>query len=147
MTAPSRILSARPGDPGAAPEPAAPTAVLVADDDDDIRDLVAFKLTQSGYAVNAVADGLAALQAIRDLRPAVAVLDVMMPGLSGVDVTRAVRKEPDLDGVRIILLTARAQEVDVETGFSVGADDYVIKPFSPRELVSRVSAVLARARG
>lgn len=124
----------------------APLRVLVADDDEDIRELVVFKLTQVGFEVHAVADGLVALDAIRDLRPALAVLDVMMPGLSGIDVTRAVRKDILLDEVRIILLTARAQEADVQTGFGVGADDYVIKPFSPRELVSRVGAVLARTR-
>jgi len=120
--------------------------VVVADDDDDIRDLVVFKLTQAGFTVHAVGDGREALDAIRDLRPAVAVLDVMMPGLSGVDVARAVRGDVLLAQVRVILLTARAQEGDVQSGFAVGADDYVIKPFSPRELVSRVNAVLARAR-
>lgn len=120
--------------------------VVVADDDEDIRDLVVFKLTQAGYAVHAVGDGREALDAIRALRPAVAVLDVMMPGLSGVDVARAVRGDILLEQVRVILLTARAQEADVQSGFAVGADDYVIKPFSPRELVSRVNAVLARAR-
>lgn len=120
--------------------------VLVADDDDDIRDLVVFKLTQSGFEVRAVADGLEALDAVRDLRPKLAVLDVMMPGLSGLDVTRAIRKDPLLEEVRVILLTARAQEGDVSTGFAVGADDYLVKPFSPRELVSRANAVLARAR-
>lgn len=123
-----------------------PLRVLVADDDDDIRDLIVFKLTQAGFEVHACADGLVALDAIRDLRPALVVLDVMMPGMSGIDVTRAVRRDILLDHVRIILLTARAQEADVQTGFTVGADDYVIKPFSPRELVSRVGAVLARTR-
>lgn len=130
--------------PEAAPEGA--VTVLVADDDDDIRDLVVFKLSQAGYAVRAVADGRDALEAIRSTPPDLAVLDVMMPGLNGMDVTREVRKDDDLREVRIILLTARAQEGDVETGFSLGADDYVIKPFSPRELVSRVKAVLARSR-
>lgn len=138
----------QPGVEGAQAEvdPAvAPVHVLVADDDDDIRDLVVFKLTQCGYRVTAVADGLEALDAIRDHRPDLAVLDVMMPGLSGIDVTRAVRRDVLLANVRIILLTARAQEGDVETGFAVGADDYLIKPFSPRELVSRAGAVLSRA--
>ena len=130
-------------DPSSGP-PSGPT-VLVADDDTDIRDLVVFKLTQAGYRVRAVGDGVEALDAIREQAPQLAVLDVMMPGLSGIDVTRSIRKEARLDGVRVILLTARAQESDVQTGFATGADDYLIKPFSPRELVSRAHAVLSRA--
>lgn len=118
--------------------------LLVADDDRDIRDLVAFKLEQAGYQVEAVDDGLRALEAALASPPALVVLDVMMPGLSGVDVTRELRRDPRTADVPIILLTARAQESDVENGFSIGADDYVVKPFSPRELVSRVQAVLAR---
>jgi DNA-binding response OmpR family regulator len=120
--------------------------VLVADDDDDIRELVVFKLKQAGHEVLSTDDGAKALDLIRAERPALVVLDVMMPGLSGVDVTRELRADESLQDVRVILLTARAQEGDVQTGFTVGADDYVVKPFSPRELMSRVSAVLARIR-
>ena len=119
--------------------------ILVADDDRDIRDLVVFKLEQCGYTVIEAEDGEAALEIARRHRPDLCVLDVMMPGLSGVEVTRELRQDRDVGDVKIILLTARAQEADVESGFSVGADDYVVKPFSPRELVSRVQAVLARA--
>lgn len=140
---------ARPDGDRASPELAdasSATTIVVADDDQDIRELVVFKLEQTGFRVIAVGDGQEALDAIRTHRPALAVLDVMMPGLSGVDVARAVRKDILLAGVSLIILTARAQEGDVQSGFSVGADDYVIKPFSPRELVSRVQAVLARAR-
>lgn len=118
--------------------------LLVADDDRDIRDLVTFKLEQAGYEVEAVDDGVMALEAALARRPRLVVLDVMMPGLSGVDVTRELRADPRTADVPIILLTARAQESDVENGFATGADDYVVKPFSPRELVSRVQAVLAR---
>lgn len=120
--------------------------ILVADDDRDIRDLVSFKLTQAGHRVIAVEDGAQALAQARENSIDLMVLDVMMPGLSGMDVTREVRGDPSLAGVPIILLTAKAQEVDVEAGFAMGADDYVAKPFSPRELVSRVQAVLARRR-
>ena len=119
--------------------------ILVADDDRDIRDLVVFKLEQCGYSVIEAEDGTSALETARRHRPDLCVLDVMMPGLSGVEVTRELRQDSRVGDVKIILLTARAQEADVETGFSVGADDYVVKPFSPRELVSRVQAVLARA--
>jgi len=122
------------------------TRVLIADDDADIRDLVTFKLEQAGYSVDAYADGLGALDAARRTLPDLVVLDVMMPGLSGVDVTRQLRADPQTARTPVILLTARAQEVDVETGFATGADDYVVKPFSPRELVSRVGAVLSRSR-
>ncbi len=118
--------------------------VLLAEDDADIRDLVTFKLRQQGYEVRAFEDGLSALASARDEMPDLALLDVTMPGMSGLDVCRELRADPATADVPIILLTARAQESDIETGFSVGADDYVVKPFSPRELVSRVQAVLAR---
>ena len=120
------------------------TAILVADDDVDIRDLVAFKLEQAGFDVTAVDDGLAALTAARLGSPDLVLLDVMMPGLSGIDVCRELRGDPVTAKLPIILLTSRAQEGDVETGFGAGADDYVVKPFSPRELLTRVEAVLAR---
>jgi two-component system phosphate regulon response regulator PhoB len=118
--------------------------VLLAEDDTDIRDLVTFKLRQQGYEVRAFEDGLSALASARDEMPDLALLDITMPGMSGLDVCRELRADPATADVPIILLTARAQESDIETGFSVGADDYVVKPFSPRELVSRVQAVLAR---
>jgi DNA-binding response OmpR family regulator len=122
------------------------TAILIADDDPDIRDLVAFKLEQAGYDVITVDNWLAALTAVRETPPDLAVLDVMMPGMSGIDVCQELRGDASIGALPIILLTARAQEGDVEVGFGAGADDYVVKPFSPRELVSRVEAVLARAR-
>lgn len=119
--------------------------IVVADDDADIRDLVVFKLQQSGHHVVPVGDGVAAVEACREQLPDLAVLDVMMPGMSGFDACRALRADPSLAGIPVILLTARAQETDIEQGFNVGADDYVVKPFSPRELASRVSAVLQRS--
>src|SRR3954471_3355225 len=127
-------------------EEIAVTVVLVADDDADIRDLVAFKLEQAGFEVIAVEDGQTALDQARSRKPTLAVLDVSMPGLSGIDVCRMLRSEPATAGILIILLTARVQEQDVEGGFSAGADDYVTKPFSPRELVSRIQALLSRTR-
>jgi two-component system OmpR family response regulator len=119
--------------------------VLIADDDPDIRDLVEFKLTQSGYAVEAVGDGLAAWESFQAERPALVILDVMMPGLSGIDVLRKIRDSED-GAVPVLLLSAKSRDSDVDTGFAVGADDYVIKPFSPRELLHRVNGMLARAR-
>ena len=120
--------------------------IVVADDDIDIRELVEFKLSTLGHDVVAVSDGAAAIDACQAQRPDLAVLDVMMPGVSGLDAIRAIRADPSLADLPVILLTARAQENDVETGFDSGADDYITKPFSHRELASRVQALLSRSR-
>ena len=120
--------------------------ILVADDDLDIRDLVTFKLAQAGYDVQAVYDGVAALAAIEANPPRLAILDVMMPGLSGIDVLRKLRAEESTKDLDVILLTARSRDSDVDTGFATGASDYIIKPFSPRELLHRVNVLLARAK-
>jgi DNA-binding response OmpR family regulator len=118
--------------------------LVVADDDPDIREIVVFKLEAAGYEVTATEDGRAALEAIRRLKPDLAVLDVMMPGLTGFEVLEAVRADESLKGTRVLLLTARAHEESVERGLQAGADDYVVKPFSPRELALRVETLLAR---
>ena len=119
--------------------------IVVADDDADIRDLVVFKLEQAGHELISAGDGATAVEACRRELPDLAVLDVMMPGMSGLDACRELRADPALAGIPVILLTARAQEADIQRGFDVGADDYVVKPFSPRELASRVAAVLDRS--
>ena len=118
--------------------------VLVADDDDDIRDLVAFRLDRAGYEVLRAGDGQEALDLAKEHRPDLAVLDVMMPKLTGYDVTRELRADATTSRIPVILLTARVQEADVARGFEAGADDYVKKPFSPQELKARVQAVLGR---
>jgi DNA-binding response OmpR family regulator len=118
--------------------------VLVVDDDPDILDLVRYRLERSGYAVATASDGLEAVRLAGELRPALAVLDVMMPSLNGFEVTRRLRAEPETSRIPVILLTARAQEEDVQEGFASGADDYLRKPFSPRELSARVQAILGR---
>jgi DNA-binding response OmpR family regulator len=118
--------------------------IVVADDDVDIRELVEFKLSTMGHDVVTVGDGAAAIEACRAQKPDLAVLDVMMPGMSGLEAIRAMRADESLVDIPVILLTARAQESDVETGFDSGADDYVTKPFSPRELGSRVEALLGQ---
>lgn len=120
------------------------TRILVADDDLDILDLVVFKLTQAGYEVVAVTDGVAALAAIEADPPRLAIIDVMMPGLSGIDVLRKVRANEATKDLDVILLTARSRDSDVDVGFATGANDYVVKPFSPRELLHRVNTLLAR---
>jgi DNA-binding response OmpR family regulator len=121
------------------------TTVLIADDDSDICDLLSFKLEQAGYAVRVAADGRMALAAVAAGDIDVALLDVMMPGVSGLEVCRQLRADPITASLPVIMVTARAGERDVQIGFAYGADDYVVKPFSPRELTRRVSAVLERA--
>lgn len=119
---------------------------LIAEDDRDIRELVAAKLSSSGYRVIAVGNGTDALTQLREQRPDVALLDVMMPGISGLEIITELRADPMTAAIPVILLSARSQEFDVENGIAVGAADYVVKPFSPRELVLRVDAVLDRLR-
>lgn len=121
-----------------------PKTVLIADDDEDILNLVRFRLERDGLRVVTARDGHHALQAAREHRPDLCVLDVMMPKLSGLEVLAQLRRDPATAEMRIIMLTARAQEADVDTGFDIGADDYVIKPFSPQELRQRVRAQLGR---
>jgi DNA-binding response OmpR family regulator len=119
------------------------TRVLVAEDDDDIAELMVFKLESAGYAVTAVRDGQAAIDHALAERPDLVLLDWMMPRVSGLQVCEVLRRTPATARVPVILVTARAQETDVRAGLGSGADDYIVKPFSPRELLSRVQAVLA----
>jgi DNA-binding response OmpR family regulator len=118
--------------------------VLVADDDEDILELVSYRLSRAGYEVVTASDGEQALERAREHNPALAVLDVMMPKLDGYEVTRRLRDDPTTAAIPVILLTARVQDADVSSGFDAGADDYVKKPFSPQELRARVQAVLGR---
>jgi DNA-binding response OmpR family regulator len=118
--------------------------VLAADDDEDILALVKFRLERSGYTVLQARDGQEALALARERRPDLAVLDIMMPKLDGLELTRRLRAEEATSRMPIILLTARAQDTDVQQGFDAGADDYIRKPFSPQELRARVQAMLGR---
>jgi DNA-binding response OmpR family regulator len=122
------------------------STVLVADDDRDILNLVAFKLGQAGHELVTATDGATALTEARRTAPDLVVLDVAMPGMSGLDVCRELRADPVTAGVPVILLTAWAEAADVEAGYDVGADAYILKPFSPRELQIRVNALLSQAR-
>ena len=125
----------------ASPQPA--KTVLVVDDEQDIRDLVRFRLEHDGYRVITATDGEAALSLARAERPDLCVLDVMMPKLSGLEVLAELRHDPATSAMRVILLTARGQDADVDRGFELGAHDYMTKPFSPKELRRRVNAQLA----
>lgn len=117
--------------------------VVAADDEPDIRRLVAFTLRRHGYTVFTAATGTEALTLIRQHRPALAVLDVHMPELDGIDVVRALTAGRDLAGMPILLLSASAQAADVQAGLQAGAAGYLVKPFAPAHLVSTVAALLA----
>jgi len=118
--------------------------ILVVDDEANIRELVRLYLEKEGFAVELAADGAAALARVRETPPALVVLDLMMPGLDGFEVCRAIRRQFD---VPIVMLTARNEDIDKIVGLELGADDYITKPFNPRELVARVKAILRRAEG
>jgi DNA-binding response OmpR family regulator len=120
------------------------TSALIVDDDPDVCDLVAYKLEQSGFEVRRASNGQQALDSVAAQEPDVVLLDIMMPGMSGLEVLERWRVEGSTARLAVLLLTAKAQESDVERGFELGADDYIVKPFSPREVVRRVNAVLTR---
>lgn len=118
--------------------------VLVVDDEESIVDLVRSYLSKEGFQVQVAMDGPTGLAKARAFRPDVVVLDIMLPGLDGIEVLRQLRSESP---VYVVMLTAKSEEADKVVGLSVGADDYVTKPFSPRELVARIRAILRRGRG
>jgi two-component system phosphate regulon response regulator PhoB len=125
---------------------AAGDRVLVVDDEEDIRRLVSFNLAEAGFEVETVDTGEAAMVAAGRSPPSVLVLDLMLPDVSGMEVCRRMRADPELADAAILMLTARGDEYDRVLGFEVGADDYVVKPFSVRELVMRVKGLAVRAR-
>jgi len=118
--------------------------VLVVDDETDITALVAYHLAKQGYRVTTATNGGEAIKAAQEHRPDVVVLDLMLPGISGLDVLQELRKREETRDVGVILLTARREEVDRIRGLALGADDYLTKPFSPQELTLRVAAILRR---
>jgi DNA-binding response OmpR family regulator len=122
---------------------AEPTRVLVVDDEQNLVELISGYLAREGFAVLSASDGITALQLVERDRPDLIVLDVMLPRLDGIEVCRRLRQISD---AYVLMLTARSEEVDKIVGLSVGADDYLTKPFSPRELVARVKAMLRRPR-
>lgn len=121
--------------------------ILVVDDDKKIVRLIQSYLEQSGYQVLVAHEGEAALHMIRRDRPDLVVLDLMLPGLDGMEITRIVRSDKSIAGLPIIMLTARVEDTDKIVGLELGADDYIGKPFNPREVVARVRALLRRSGG
>ncbi len=124
----------------------APARILVVEDERDISALVAYHLTKEGYRVRTAEGGQEALETAESERPDLILLDLMLPGFSGYDVLSDLRRRPELSDVPVVVLTARRDEADRVKGLELGADDYVTKPFSPRELILRVGAVLRRAQ-
>jgi phosphate regulon transcriptional regulator PhoB len=118
--------------------------ILVIDDEQDIRDLVSYNLEKEGFRVSTLKDGEAALEIIRKEGADLLILDLMLPGIQGLELCRILKKDPATEGIPIIMLTAKGEEMDRVLGLEMGADDYITKPFSPRELVARVKAVLRR---
>ena len=123
-------------------EPRPRLLVLVADDDEDILQLLSFRLERAGYEIAVARSGDEALRLALDLLPAVAILDGMMPGLDGFEVTRELRRNTPTSTTPVILLTARAEASDIARGMAAGADEYVKKPFDARDLVDRVDRLL-----
>ncbi len=121
--------------------------VLVVEDEPDIRALIVHHLARDGFRCRTASTGAQALTEVRNRRPDLVVLDLLLPEVDGLEVCRRLRADATTAALPIIMLTARADEVDRVVGLEVGADDYVVKPFSPRELVARVRAVLRRAQG
>lgn len=120
--------------------------ILVVDDEPDALEILGFKLREAGYTPVFAQDGARALAAVREERPALVVLDLMLPEVDGLEVCKLLRRDPATAAIPILMLTARAAEMDRIVGLELGADDYVTKPFSPRELVLRIKKLLARAQ-
>ena len=118
--------------------------ILIVEDEPDVADLLAYHLRQAGFAVDIALSGPEALRLIKDRSPVLIVLDLMLPGISGLDLCRLIRSDPQSDHVPVVILSARSEEIDRVLGFELGADDYVVKPFSPREFVLRIKAILRR---
>jgi two-component system phosphate regulon response regulator PhoB len=118
--------------------------ILVVDDEEDILELLKYNLSREGYKVSCAASGEETLRAVRSGVPDLIVLDLMLPGIDGLEVARQLKNDPKTRDVPIVMLTAKGEEADIVTGLELGADDYITKPFSPRVLAARVKAVLRR---
>src|SRR5262245_23709884 len=121
--------------------------ILVVEDEQDVADLIRYHLTREGYEVRVAPNGADALRMAREARPELILLDIMVPQLNGWEVCRRLKQDAETRGVPIVMVTGRVEEGDKVLGFEMGADDYVTKPFSPRELVARIRAVVRRGKG
>jgi two-component system alkaline phosphatase synthesis response regulator PhoP len=118
--------------------------VLVVEDEPDIAELIEYNLLKNGFSVNLAVSGEEALAQAREAPPHLVILDLMLPGVDGLEVCRRLKKDPQTSDVPVIMVTAKGEESDVVTGLELGADDYIVKPFSPKVLVARIKAVLRR---
>ena len=119
--------------------------ILVVEDESDLREILEYNLTAAGHRVQLAASGEEGLRIARSSNPEVVLLDLMLPDISGIEVCRALKNNPETQGIRVVMVTAKGDEIDRVVGFELGADDYVAKPFSMRELLLRVQAVLRRS--
>ena len=118
--------------------------ILVVEDEENIQELIRYNLAKEGYQVSCVLSGEKGLEAARTGNPDLVLLDLMLPGLDGLDVCKELKRDAATQGIAVIMVTAKGDETDIVTGLELGADDYVVKPFSPKVLLSRVKAVLRR---
>jgi len=119
-------------------------SVLVIEDDEDIQELVSYNLTKEGYQINCVGSGEDGLRAAKSKLPNLIVLDLMLPGIDGLEICKLIKGDPKTQHIPIVMLTAKGEESDVVTGLELGADDYITKPFSPKVLVARIRTILRR---
>jgi len=120
--------------------------IIIVEDEEDILELLRYHLTREGYSVTTAANGEQALKIIAQKMPALVLLDLMLPGLNGLEICRSLKKDPQTAAIPIMMVTAKNEESDVVIGLELGADDYIIKPFSMKVLVARVHAVLRRRK-
>ena len=121
-----------------------PPKILIVEDEPDLQEVLAYNVRQSGYSPLVAGTGAEALRLAQGERPDLILLDLMLPDMPGMDVCRAIRRDPSNEGCGVVIVSAKGEEIDRVVGFELGADDYVVKPFSPRELMLRVAAVLRR---
>ncbi len=121
--------------------------VLIVDDEEDVLELVNYNLRKNGYQTFTSATGEDALEKAKAHQPSIILLDLMLPGIDGLEVCRLLKNDPDTENISIIMLTAKSEETDIVTGLELGADDYITKPFSPKVLIARIRRVINRATG
>ena len=120
-----------------------PKKILIADDNENIREALTYLLEDEGYKLWMAKDGAEALKEVRNVRPDILFLDIMMPEMNGYDVCRIIKSDPELNKTYVIMLTAKGQVAEQERGKEVGADEYIVKPFSPMEILSKIKRLLA----
>lgn len=118
--------------------------ILIADDNENIREALTYLLEDEGYQLSLAKDGAETLRKVKEVRPDILFLDIMMPEINGYDVCRTIKADPSLRNIYVIMLTAKGQVSEQERGKEVGADEYIVKPFSPMEILSRIKKILAR---